>query len=430
MRSQILFLSQCLPFPPDSGVTNRTYHILQQLQRTFDVTLIAFSRRHHQPNEAARIASTVALRKELSAVLEPVPISSEWSLAEKLRVHASSVLMRKPYTFFEYGNPRFARELRAAIEHGRPAMVHMDSMDLYRWLPMVPDVPVACTHHNVESNLLRLRAEHLTNPATSMYVAHQAKQVEKVERELCPRFDINIMTSSVDAERVRALAPGARTDVAPNGVDIDYFRPTSAAEITPGRVVFLGPTYMFPNLDGVEFFLDAVWPIVRQRCPEATLDLIGKSRPGDKSRFESHAGVVCRGYVPDIRPHFSKAACSVVPLRVGGGTRLKILDAWSMGKAIVSTSVGCEGLETADGQNILIRDDAAAFAEAVVGVILDAGRRESIARGGRATAEAIYAWPVIGEKLSDIYQTLISQRPAGSFDMRGSPSRVERSRHD
>ena len=406
MRSQILFLSQCLPFPPDSGVTNRTYHILQQLQRTFDVTLVAFSRRNHQAGSAARASAAAALRKELSEVCEPVPISSEWSRIEKLRIHAASLLAQKAYTFFEYGNRDFGRELKGAIERTSPDVIHIDSMDLYRWLPMLPLAPVACTHHNVESDLLRLRSEHISNPALAAYVRHQGREVEKVERQLCPRFDMNIMTSAIDAERLRALAPGTRTYVVPNGVDIDYFRPTPEEAVTPGRVIFLGPTYMFPNLDGVEFFLDSVWPIVRKKCPEATLDLIGKSRPGHKARFESHAGVTCHGYVPDIRPYFAKAACSVVPLRVGGGTRLKVLDAWSMGKAIVSTSIGCEGLETRDGENILVRNDPTEFANAVVEALRDSRVRERLARGGRRTAEETYAWPVVGQKLRDLYTSL------------------------
>jgi glycosyltransferase involved in cell wall biosynthesis len=118
--------------------------------------------------------------------------------------------------------------------------------------------------------------------------------------------------------------------------------------------------------------------------------------------------VSCQGYVPDVRPHFAEASCTVVPLRVGGGTRLKILDAWSMGKAIVSTSIGCEGLENVDGENILIRDDPAEFAEAVVEVLRDDELRNRLGRNGRKTAEEIYAWPVVGRKMNALYQDLLA----------------------
>jgi glycosyltransferase involved in cell wall biosynthesis len=415
VRRHILFLSQCLPYPPHSGVTNRTFHILQQLQRQFDVTLVAFTRRNHQPGEAERLSSTAALQREVSQILEPVPIQSERSFARKLRVHASSVITGKPYVFFDYGNSRFGQHIANSIRDRPPDLVHMDSLDLYRWLSVLPNVPIACTHHNVESDLLRGRGQHLRPRAAGAYVTHQGMLVEKVERRLCAGFDLNVMTSETDAERLRALAPGARTSVVPNGVDVDFFRPAPGDAGLKARVVFLGPTYMFPNRDAVKFFLDEMWPAIKQARPDASLRVIGKNAAGDKAQFDAAGGVTCLGYVPDVRPHFAEAECSVVPLRVGGGTRLKILDAWAMGKAIVSTSIGCEGLATVDGQNILIRDDPQEFAASVVEVLRNSDLRERLARNGRKTAEEIYAWDVIGEKLNGLYDGILdAHRQEGS----------------
>jgi glycosyltransferase involved in cell wall biosynthesis len=395
-------------------VTKRTYHILHELQRDFDVTLVAFSRRVHQPDAAAVARAAAVLRRELSDVMNPVRIISDYSLARKLRNHAWSVLSREPYIFHEYGDARFGRELQQAVARARPDMIHVDSLDLYRWLPSLPSLPTACTHHSIESELLRLQADHFPNRVVRSYMKHQAELVEKVERRLCPRFDLNVMTSEVDAERLRALARGARTTVIPNGVDVDFFRPGSPEEVVPGRVAFLGPTYMFPNRDAVDFFLADAWPLIRQRCPESTFHLIGKNSVDEKARFESRAGVTCNGHVPDIRPHFAETAVSIVPIRVGGGTRLKILDCWSMGKAVVSTSVGCEGLETVDGRNILIRDDPTEFAEAVVQVLRDRDLRDRLGHEARKTAEEHYAWRVVGRKLVGCYQDLLAA-PAGNF---------------
>ena len=412
MRKRLLFLSQCLPFPPHSGVTNRTYHILRELQREFDVALVAFSRRNHQPDSASRASAAAKLRLVVSDVREAAVIGSEWSMALKLRNHLSSLLTGKPYIFYDYSHQGFGRALRGELSLAQPDLVHLDSMDLYRWLPSLPAVPIACTHHNVESELLRQRADRIPRRATRAYLRHQANLVERIERRLCSRFDINVMTSEPDAERLRVLAPEARTSVVPNGVDIDYFRPTSPQELVPARVAFLGPTYMFPNRDAVDFFLADVWPLISRRYPESTFHLIGKNSVDEKLRFESHPGVRCEGYVPDIRPGFAEAECSVVPLRVGGGTRLKILDAWSMGKAIVSTSIGCEGLETADGRNILIRDDAKGFADAVVQILNDAELRNRLGHEGRMTVEKHYAWPIVGRHLSSLYMELIEGEPA------------------
>lgn len=407
MRSRVLFLSQCLPFPPHSGVTRRTYHILRELQREFDVTLVAFSRRVHQPDAAARSSAGAALRRELFSVMDPVPIKSDYSLPSKFRNHALSVLSREPYILYEYGDRRFGEELQRGLALAKPDMIHLDSMDLYGWLPSLPSLPTTCTHHSVESDLLRLQADHLPNPLARRYLKHQADRVEEVERRQCPRFDINVMTSEVDASRLRALAQGASTAVVPNGVDTDYFAPGGPGAVVPGRVTFLGPTYMFPNRDAVSFFLAEAWPQVRERCPESTFHLVGKNSADEKARFESHPAVTCNGHVPDIRPHLAETAVSIVPIRVGGGTRLKILDAWSMGKAVVSTSVGCEGLETVDGTNILIRDNPSEFAAAVVQVLRHPDLRDRLGREARKTAEERYAWGVVGGKLVGLYRDLI-----------------------
>jgi glycosyltransferase involved in cell wall biosynthesis len=423
MRIRVLFLSQCLPFPPHSGVTKRTYHILQELQRAFDVTLVAFSRRDHQPDAASRARAAEVLRRELSDVMTPVPIGSEHSLSRKLHNHASSVLAREPYVFYEYGDARFGQELQQAIRRARPDMIHLDSLDLYRWLPTLPELPTACTHHSVESELLRLQADHSPNRVVRSYMKHQADLLEKVERRLCGQLDLNVMTSEVDAERLRALAPGARTTVIPNGVDVDFFQPGPPEAVVPGRVTFLGPTYMFPNRDAVDFFLADAWPLIRRSCPESTFHLIGKNSVEEKARFESHPGVMCNGHVPDIRPHFAQTAVSIVPIRVGGGTRLKILDAWSLGKAIVSTSVGCEGLETVDGHNILIRDDPAGFAAAVVQLLRDPALSDRLGKEARRTAEEHYAWRVVGRKLVRLYEHLIEAGAANSPRKRAANTR-------
>src|SRR4051812_22148891 len=291
MRKRILFLSQCLPFPPHSGVTRRTYHILQELQREFDVTLVAFSRRGHQPDAASLTLATATLRRELSDVMTPVPIKAEFSLARKLGNHAWSVLSREPYVFYEYGDERFGAELRLALRRTPPQMIHLDSLDLYRWLPALPMLPTTCTHHNVESDLLRVAANHASNPVMRTYINHQAGLVEKVERSLCPRLDLNVMTSEVDAVRLRALARNARTTVIPNGVDVDFFRPGPPDQIVPGRASFLGPTYMYANRDAVDFFLEDAWPFIRRDYPESTLHLVGKNSNDDRARFERSPGV-------------------------------------------------------------------------------------------------------------------------------------------
>jgi glycosyltransferase involved in cell wall biosynthesis len=408
MRPRLLFLSQCLPYPPHSGVTNRTYHVALELQREFDVTLLAFSRRNHQPDAPSRDAARRALAQELTEVAEPTPIAGDLSRQARAWNHLRSALSGRPYLYYEYESTAFGDRLAALLRRGAPDLVHMDSMDLYRWLPPLGPAPVACTHHSIESDLLRLRAEKLPAPLSG-YARLQARRIERLERTLTASFGVNVMMSELDAERLRALSPKARTVVVPNGVDVAYFQPAGSPPID-GRVVFLGPTYMFPNRDAIGFFLAEVWPRVLRTVPRASLHLIGKNPPADREQYVRHPAVTCHGYLPDIRPVFAEAACSIVPIRVGGGTRLKILDAWAMGKAVVSTTVGCEGLAVQDGENILIRDDPDGFADAVVRVLTDVRLRERLERGARRTAEECYGWPIIGRTLRAAYAGLLSGR--------------------
>jgi glycosyltransferase involved in cell wall biosynthesis len=232
--------------------------------------------------------------------------------------------------------------------------------------------------------------------------------VESVERRLSSSIGLNVMMSDIDSRKLRAIAPGAATLTVPNGVDTTVFAPTPGGVPEPATLLFLGPTYMFPNRDAVDWFLQEMWLLVRHRVPQARLHLVGKNRPGDRARHQNVDGVEWHGYVPDVKPYLDRSSCSIVPIRVGGGTRLKILDSWAMGTAVVSTSVGCEGLNTVDGENILIRDDPRAFADAVADVLTDESLRARLGAAGRKTAVAQYDWRVVGDTIIRGYRDLIT----------------------
>jgi glycosyltransferase involved in cell wall biosynthesis len=341
----------------------------------------------------------------------------------RIAVHGLSFVSGIPYTYFDYGDRSFPRAIRQALRAGPPGLVHIDSLDLHRWLPLVEGLPVACTHHSIESDLLRQRAQQERSAILREYMARQADAIERTERRVCPRLSLNVMMSEVDAARLREIAPMARTFVAPNGVDLAMMRPLTHRPSVKGRVAFLGPSYMLPNRDGVEFFLRQIWPIVRERRPDATFQIIGKVADDHRTAFESHPGVSCTGFVPDLRPFLAEAACCVVPLRIGGGTRLKILDAWAMGRPVVSTAVGCEGLKTEDGLNIVVRDTPDGFAAALLEVLGDQQSAERLGARGRQTAETHYSWDAIGASLARAYEEQIShpaKQPESTAVLRGS----------
>lgn len=408
-RPRVLFLSQSLPYPPHSGVAARTFNILTQLQQEYDVDLVAFHRRNHQPDRLALDRAWEALQRHVGFVAEPTSIPSEHSVGRKIWDHLRSIVSGRVYTYYEYSSRGFAERLRAAIRVRAPDLVHLDSLDLHRWLGAVPQVPVACTHHDVDSDLLRRRACFLQSSLQRHYFQLQANRIERLERELCPRLALNVMMSDVDARKLRARAPGARTMVVPNGTDTDYFQPIGTTPVA-GRVVFVGPTHSHPNRDAVEFLLHQIWPTIRAAAASASLQLIGRSEPADQARYNAEPGVTALGHVPDIRPALADALCCVVPIRIGGGTRLKILDAWAMGKAVVSTSIGCEGLDALDGENILIRDTPDAIADAVLHVLGDAQLRGRLERNARRTVVEAYGWGIVGGRIRAAYNELLGRR--------------------
>jgi glycosyltransferase involved in cell wall biosynthesis len=211
------------------------------------------------------------------------------------------------------------------------------------------------------------------------------------------------VTSERDRELLARVAPGSRLEVVPNGVDTDEYRPGGR---TTTDIAYVGGTAPFPNLDALDFFSEQILPHIRSVVPQASARWIGRASPAQQRQYRDQYGIELTGYVDDAQPLMRDAACHVVPLRIGGGTRLKILNAWAMGKAVVSTSIGSEGLAAVDGDNILIRDEPADFAAAVVDVLENETLRARLGAAGRTTAERLYSWDAIAAPMLETYLTL------------------------
>jgi glycosyltransferase involved in cell wall biosynthesis len=282
-------------------------------------------------------------------------------------------------------------------------LIHVDTVDLMASVPAPFPAPVILAHHNVESRLLEQRGAYESGALRRRYARQQARLVAMRERAWCPKTALNVCVSDEDRIELERRVGAGRYETVPNGVDTDFFRPASGAG-TSG-VVFVGALDWFPNADGVQFFLEDVYPRLTHAVGRVPARIVGRAPDHLRRRYES-ADVAFPGFVPDIRAHVQAAACYVVPLRYGSGTRLKILDAWAMGKALVSTSVGCEGLEGEDGVHLLIRDDPGDFADAVGRVLSDSDLRARLGRNGRALVEERYSWEVIGHRMIELYREL------------------------
>ena len=411
---KLLFLCQTLPYPPDGGVWIRTYHVLRLLARAFDITALCFERAATSGNGAA--SDIAASRDALGrfAAVEVFPISQKHSRLRYAWDHLRSVALRRAYTAYMYDSSAYDKRLTDLVRTNDFDLVHVDSLgDLAGYLPACRRIPVVCVHHNVESALLQRRAAIERSEWRSAYLRYQSRLTEELERRWCERVALNVAVSEQDRATLKRIAPAARVAVVPNGVDIEEFQP----DRTKGNgVAFVGGTNWFPNRDALDFFCDEILPQVRAARTGVPVRWIGSASTEQRRYYFERYGVEVTGYVADVRPYMREAACHIVPLRAGGGTRLKILNSWAMGKAVVSTSVGCEGLAAEAGENILIRDDPTDFANAILAVLDDDELRRRLGERGRATVEQLYSWEVIGHDLIERYLRVAHGGARGTRD--------------
>lgn len=403
-RPRLLFLAQTLPFPPDGGVKIRTFHTLRCLARQFQVKALCFYR--WKPGTVdPRVGKAVDGLSEFCEV-QAFPIPQEHSRTRLAWDHIRSVLFSRVYTIYTYDSPAFRDALAADLSSLDVEIIHLDSLDLSGYLPSLPQVPTVCVHHDAQSHLLRRRAEHVASPLAAQYLRYQAGLMRREERRVCPTVTLNVAVSEDDRKRLEEIAPSARFEVVPNGVDTRFFQPQFEEE---AGIVFVGGTSWYPNKDALSYYCSAILPEIRARMPAVRTMWVGRASKEEIRNYSAGGqGLQLTGYVDDVRPFIAAAACYVAPLRIGGGTRIKILDAWAMGKAVVSTSIGCEGLDARHGENILIADTPAEFAERVKQVLEEPRLRQQLGAEARRTVEDRYSWDAIGGAMNEVYLDLIA----------------------
>lgn len=390
----VLFVSTRSPYPLTGGHALRTFHLLREAARRHSVSFVTFIQ-HAEEWEGLKVLEEFC---ESVVAMETPADRSRLSLAAGLVANVASTA---PFVAAKYDTP----QMRAAIDKAsarKVDLLHLDMLPLAVYLNALPGVPTVLVDHNVECVLLERRVDTESGVAR-LFWQSQARRLKKFEADAVSRATRVIAVSDIDADILRQLAPGAQVRTVPNGVDVEYFSPSPVAA-DPDEIVFVGAMTHQPNVDSVRFFCDSIWPTVRAARPAARFTVIGAHPPDAIRAYGRLPGVSIEGQVPDIRPYVAKAAVYVVPLRVGGGTRLKILDAMAMGKAIVSTSVGCEGLEVRDGHDIVVADEADDIASRVLRLMDDATIREDLGRNARRTVEARYTWAQLGEAQEAVYQ--------------------------
>ncbi|CUS02218.2 putative glycosyltransferase [Candidatus Promineifilum breve] len=398
--AEILMLTPQLPYPPQQGTSLRNFHMLRALAEHHRITLLSFV-------EAGSPVQLEPLRRYCH-VLPPVPAPTR-PTAERLRQLFTN---RRPDVALRLASGEFDRALNEALSAHRYDAVQIEGIELaatigtIRAHPSAPRIVLDC--HNAETALQRraLRTD-LGQPSrwpAALYSALQIGRLARFERWALEAADAVMAVSETDRDRLLAMIEGSKPiTVIPNTIDVGEY--ATAAPADPALrydLVFTGKMDYRPNVDGILWFAVQVWPGVRQRRPQTTFAIVGQRPHPRLEPLRALAGVTLTGKVPEVQPYLAGASVYVIPLRIGSGTRLKLIEAMAAGKAVISTTIGAEGFAISPGDNIILADQAAEWVEAIVALLDHPERRDEMAAAARAFA-ARFDWRQIVPPLREIY---------------------------
>lgn len=412
---QVLYLCQLLPYPLDSGPKVRAYHVLRRLAEGHRVTLLAFTRHDDRPEAVEHLRS-------FCKAVHTVPMARSRWRDHRALAHSAltghSFVIRRDYV------PEMARKVDQLLAENPFDFVHADQLWMAQYALRIPDsglrkARLVLDEHNACYLIFQRLARGERNPLKRMLLEREWRALARYEAWACGQFD-HVVT--VTDEDQRALK--SRIHTSKSGFRNPHFTtipicvdPAAAQPVEPlpkaQDILHLGTMFFLPNVEGVHWFARQVWPHVRAQVPEATFSIVGKNPPASIRRLSrQHStsnvqrgnAIRVTGYVFDPQPYLKAAGVFIVPVRSGGGMRVKILDAWCWGLPVVSTSIGAEGINCRDGENILLTDDVASFAQAVIRVLQNQDLALRLRRNGRRWVEQHYDWRNTYQAWDDVYR--------------------------
>jgi sugar transferase (PEP-CTERM/EpsH1 system associated) len=400
---RILWLKSDLLLPLDKGGKLRTWHLMRHLARRHEITYLAFK----EPGQpAADVEGMKEVAPRVETIIRSEPVKGTPRFYADAAMHLLDPL---PYAVGKYRSAEYRRKLASLLAAEPFDLIVCDFLFPAVNLPKRLPCPAVMFTHNVESEIWRRHAETKTGALGRLLYGAQYRRMLRYEQRTLARFDGVLAVSDADRETFARLYPGAIAQpvhVVPTGVDTEYFAPStdpqpSAISHQPSNLIFTGSMDWLPNEDAMLYFCRDVLPAIRAEVPDVSLTIVGRTPTPAVRKLAEERGVTVTGRVDDVRPYMRDAAVYIVPLRIGGGTRLKIFEAMAMGKAVVSTTIGAEGLPVADGEHLLLADDPASFARAVVHLMRDTAHRGQIEAAARALVLARYDWSAVAGELED-----------------------------
>jgi glycosyltransferase involved in cell wall biosynthesis len=396
---KILHLFPYVPVPPTFGGALRVYHILNHLYKNYDDLYVAGFNR----------------KGELTLLKDEFPIAEDrlmFEEKEKSRfsrlIQMTSFFSSHSYWYNFISSSSFQTKLDQLLEREDFDIILTEfaSMGVF---DLKTDAVTILDAHNVEYDNFRRMSKLKWSFLRKKFYESEFKKVRSEEIEIFNRYDAVFATSERDKNIIEGHAKETKHFVIPNGVDTKFFKKNEQVKPAPFDIVFTGAMSYLPNQDGIMYFLDEIFPLIKNEVPEAKIYVVG-SRPPEMLQKYASDDVIITGFVDDVRPYIDRSSVYVVPLNMGSGTRLKVLEAMSMKIPIVSTSIGCEGIEIEDGKNILVRNEPKEFANAVIELMKNKKLAKRLINEGYELVVKKYDWSVICKGLDEAFIELLSKK--------------------
>jgi len=402
---KVLFVTNEIPSPTGGGMPIRDYNLLRILSCDYEFTLLCFSY-DSQETEGAKRNQLHGICKDVHIVPYPKTNTDDNRL-RKLDVIERS-LNPRPWMSRALTPQTFVSHFHQLTSSGDFDIVHANHIEMGILLHHA-----ATARHVLGIEMLAPKARRLATiegkRVRRLFLRLEEAKLRRYERQLCNQVDLWTMASEQERQLVQALCAHRPAVAIPNGVDTSLYNPDLVVprSATDNSLLFVGSLAYAPNSDAVRYFSQSCWPRLKADLPQLRWRIIGRNPSNDiLDLAQTGAGIEVTGWVDDIRPYLQQGLALVVPLRSGGGTRLKILEAMAAGMPVISTSIGAEGLNVTNGDNILLADEPSDFADAVLRVFLDKDLARSLSENGRRLVESQYDWRIIARKLDDAYQSL------------------------
>lgn len=402
---KILWISHFLLYPETGyGALQRSRNLMIELGRRHDVYLVSYYRRKDLEMGTELTTARTDLEKHCKEViLLPYPGDIYWF--KKYLMIMRSIFMT-PYSTQMYFSKLLTDTAVKAVEEHHVDILHSDTMGLVESVIDKVRCQKTLNHHNIESDMMYRRSDKEHNILKKLFYLWEARKLRAYERKYCPLYDTNLVVSELDKERLIELADNIRVNVIENGVDCNYFQYRYRGG--PNKeLIFFGSLDWYPNSDAMIYFVEEMWPTLKNIHSELKLTIVGKN-PSDKLRalIDAQTDINHIGFVKDIRSSSEKARIFICPMRDGGGTRLKILDALAQGLPVVSTQIGAEGLGLENKKNILIADTPEDFIRHIEELLINDTLCMRLSRNGREFIEEKFCYDTIGSKLCGLYHEI------------------------